>query len=131
MHMNKHIFATYSTTPATLTPPDDADVAARAAMAHTPIVESFDGPARVASYSVIHGRDGSPESAVLICDVSPASGASPESPPSPAGGGGNGTARCYARLTDPAGLEAAESEELIGRPVTISPDGNGGNTANL
>jgi acetyl-CoA C-acetyltransferase len=116
MHMNKHVFAAYSTTPGTLTPPDDAAVAARAAMAHTPIVESFEGPATVASYSVVHGRDGSPESAVLICDVAP---------PSPAG------ARGYARLDDPGGLQSAESEELIGRRVTITPDGNGGNTASL
>jgi acetyl-CoA C-acetyltransferase len=118
MHMNKHIFAAYSTTPGMLVPPDDAAVAARAAMAHTPIVESFEGPATVASYSVVHGRDGAPESAVLICDVAPASQA-------------DAGARGYARLNDPAGLQAAESEELIGRPVTISPDGNGGNTANL
>jgi acetyl-CoA C-acetyltransferase len=124
MHMNKHIFATYSTTPGTLTPPDDAEVAARAAMEHTPIVESFEGPATVASYSVVHGRDGSPESAVLICDVATAA---PAAPASSAAGG----ARCYARLNDPTGLQTAESEELIGHPVTISPDGNGGNTANL
>jgi hypothetical protein len=78
----------------------------------------------VASYSVVHGRDGSPESAVLICDVATAA---PAAPASSAAGG----ARCYARLNDPTGLQTAESEELIGHPVTISPDGNGGNTANL
>jgi len=130
MHMNKHIFAAYSTTPATLTPPDDAAVAARAAMEHTPIVDSFEGPARVASYSVVHGRDGSPEWAALVCDVgssTPATG--PDQPNATATGGA--TARCYARLTDPDGLKSAESEELIGRSVTISPDGAGGNTAAL
>ena len=121
MHMHKHVFAAYSTTPGTLIPPDDAEVAAQAAMAETPIVESFEGPARVATYSVVHGRDGAPESAVLVCDLDAPSGTDPH----------RATARCYARLTDPAGLEAAESEELIGRPVTISPDGNGGNRADL
>jgi acetyl-CoA C-acetyltransferase len=124
MHMHKHVFAAYSTTPGTLVPPDDAALAAEAAVDQTPIVDSFEGPARVATYSVIHGRDGMPESAALICDVET---------PSPATGSGPHTAvaRCYARMTDPAGLAGAESEELIGRTVTIAPDGNGGNTADL
>ncbi len=113
MHMHKHVFAAYSTTPGTLVPPDDTAVAALGAMAETPIVESFEGSARVATYSVVHGRDGAPESAALICDVAP------------------GPARCYARLTDPSALGAAESDELIGRTVQLSPDGNGGNAANL
>ncbi|HEY1990574.1 MAG TPA: hypothetical protein VGG43_13980 [Acidimicrobiales bacterium] len=114
MHMHKHVFAAYSTTPGTLVPPDDAAVAAQAAMDETPIVESFEGPARVATYSVVHGRDGTPESAALVCDL--------DAPPA---------ARCYARFTDPASLAAAESEELIGRSVKIAPDGNGGNAATL
>jgi acetyl-CoA C-acetyltransferase len=121
MHMHKHVFAAYSTTPGKLVPPDDAAVAAQGAMDETPIVESFEGPARVATYSVVHGRDGAPESAALVCDLE----APPGSDRHPA------AARCYARLTDLASLEAAESEELIGRTVQISPDGNGGNTANL
>ena len=119
MHMHKHVFAAYSTTPGSLVPPDDAAVAARAAVDETPIVESFEGPARVATYSVVHGRDGAPESAALVCDLEASSGSD-----------GSG-ARCYARLTDPASLDAAESEELIGRNVKISPDGNGGNRADL
>ncbi len=121
MHMHKHVFAAYSTTPGLLVPPDDAAVAAQAAMDETPIVESFEGPARVATYSVVHGRDGAPEWAALVCDLEAPSAADPH----------RAAARCYARLTDPASLEAAESEELIGRTVKIAPDGNGGNAANL
>ena len=118
MHMHKHVFAAYSTTPGTLVPPDDTAVAALGAMAETPIVESFEGPARVATYSVVHGRDGAPESAALVCDLEATSGTQP-------------AARCYARMTDPSALEAAESEELIGRTLQISSDGNGGNRADL
>ncbi|MHB1711901.1 MAG: acetyl-CoA synthetase [Acidimicrobiales bacterium] len=109
MHMNKHVFATYSTAPGALVPPDDAEVSARGTVDLVPVVGSFDGPGRVATYSVVHGRDGSPEWAALVCDV----------------GSGAGSARCYARMTDPAALESAESEELIGRTVHLSPDGTG------
>jgi acetyl-CoA C-acetyltransferase len=116
MHMHKHVFATYSTTPGTLVPPDDAAVAAGAAVAQTPIVDAFEGPAGVATYSVVHGRDGDPVSAALICDISAP---------------GGGAARCYARLTDPDALRLAESEELIGRRVRLSTDGSGHNTAHL
>ena len=124
MHMHKHAFATYSTTPGTLVPPDDAAVSARGTMAQTPIVDSFDGPARVATYSIVHGRDGDPDWGALVCDVSsPGSGTSSGAEP--------GAARCYARLTDPDALRVAESEELIGRRVVLSSDGTGRNTAHL
>ena len=57
----------------------------------------------VATYSVLHGRDGTPESALLICDL-------------PGGG------RCYARLDGEGGsFEEAETDELIGRRVTLTP----------
>jgi acetyl-CoA C-acetyltransferase len=124
MHMNKHVFATYSTAPGALVPPDDSAVASRRAMGLTPILDSFDGPARVATYSVVHGRDGAPEWGALICDV-PTSGGDAGS------GGGAGSARCYAQLTDPEALAMAESEELIGRQVHLSSDGAGRNTAHL
>jgi acetyl-CoA C-acetyltransferase len=124
MHMNKHVFAAYSTTPGPLVPPDDAVVAAQGTMEQLPVVDSIDGPARVATYSVIHGRDGAPEWAALVCDVASPSQATDPDPDT-------AVARCYARMTDPAGLGTAESEELIGRTVQVSPDGQGGNTASL
>jgi acetyl-CoA C-acetyltransferase len=123
MHMNKHVFAAYSTTPGPLVPPDDA-VVAQGAMEQLPIVDSIDGPARVATYSVIHGRDGAPEWAALVCDVASPGQATDPDP-------GTAVARCYARMTDPAGLGTAESEELIGRTVRVSPDGQGGTSASL
>jgi hypothetical protein len=57
----------------------------------------------VGAYSVLHGRDGEPDRALLVCDV--------------AGGG-----RCYALLDGgvPALLEA-EADELVGRRVTLTP----------
>jgi acetyl-CoA C-acetyltransferase len=67
-------------------------------------VTSPSGPATVATYSVLHGRDGTPERAVLICDL-------------PEGG------RCYALLDGgPETLAQAEREELVGRKVTLAPE---------
>jgi acetyl-CoA C-acetyltransferase len=99
MHMQKHAYGLWSTTPG----PAPRLVAARPPAAADPptrIVGSPEGPAVVATYSVLHGRDGEPTSAVLVCDL-------------PGGG------RCYATLHgDPAG---AEVDELIGRTVTLRP----------
>ena len=80
MHMTKHVYGVYSTTPGALAPPDTAAVQ-RDLDANTPVpvVPEHAGDATVVAYSVVHGRDGSPESALLVCDV----------------GGG---ARTYARL---------------------------------
>jgi acetyl-CoA C-acetyltransferase len=67
------------------------------------IVESPAGAATVATYSVLHGRDGEPERALLICDL-------------PEGG------RCYAFLEGGAAvLAAVEEDELIGRAVRLTP----------
>ena len=67
------------------------------------IVGSPSGRATVATYSVLHGRDGEPERALLVCDL-------------PGGG------RCYAVLDGgPDVLRCAEADELIGRPVTHAP----------
>ena len=62
-----------------------------------------EGAATVATYSVLHGRDGAPERALLICDL-------------PGGG------RCYALLAGgAAALSGAEADELIGRTVELAP----------
>ncbi len=64
------------------------------------------GEATVATYSVLHGRDGVPERALLICDLV----------------AGAGAGRCYAFLDGgPAALVAAEEDELVGRRVTLMP----------
>jgi acetyl-CoA C-acetyltransferase len=108
MHMQKHAYGVWSTAPGAA-PPSIAPATPTAAASPTSIVESPDGPAVVATYSVLHGRDGAPESAVLVCDL-------------PDGG------RCYAKLD--GDLAEAEAEELIGRAVTLTPT-DGVNVARL
>jgi acetyl-CoA C-acetyltransferase len=100
--MQKHAYGVWSTDPGTGAPapspapsPTAADPVA--------IVESPEGDATVAAYSVLHGRDGAPERALLICTL-------------PA------RARCYALLDGDASVLAdAEAEELVGRTVTLTP----------
>ncbi|HEY6318367.1 MAG TPA: acetyl-CoA acetyltransferase [Acidimicrobiia bacterium] len=103
MHMTKHVYGIYCSEPGDLTPPDQAAVQRRVDAEHPPrpIVPAHDGDATVAAYSVIHGRDGSPETGVLVCDV-------------PAG-------RVYATLGDADALQSAEQVELVGRTVRLSP----------
>ena len=105
MHMQKHAYGVWSTSPGAGAVADPAPYAAAA----TPlaIVGAPKGAATVATYSVLHGRDGQPDHALLVCDVD-------------AGSGGPG--RCYAFLEGgAASLGDAEAEEVIGRTVTISP----------
>jgi acetyl-CoA C-acetyltransferase len=111
MHMQKHAFGLWSTTPPARA--DDVVVSGTggAERDHTGggmeavgIVGSPSGSATVAAYTVLHGRDGTPERAVLVCDLPP---------------GG----RCYALLDGgPDALALAESEELVGKRVTLTPD---------
>jgi acetyl-CoA C-acetyltransferase len=117
MHMTKHVAAVWSATPGTSlpVPPDPAAVQASVDgdLERVPIVDRWDGPATVATYSVLHGRDGDPQWGALVCDVE----------------GGDG--RCYARLEDTGALATAETEELIGRTVTLVTDENGVNQARV
>jgi acetyl-CoA C-acetyltransferase len=99
MHMQKHAYGVWSTEPGPLTPP--APVANRQYPQR--VVESPEGVATVATYAVLHERDGVPTTALLVCDL-------------PDGG------RCYAALEGGrAAFEQAETEELIGRTVTLTP----------
>jgi acetyl-CoA C-acetyltransferase len=101
MHMQKHAYGVWSTDPGAGVVGDPTPYVASGAPVE--IVGSPSGPATVATYSVLHGRDGEPEKALLICDL-------------PGGG------RCYAFLEGgvPA-LASAEDDELIGRSVTLTP----------
>jgi acetyl-CoA C-acetyltransferase len=110
MHMQKHAYGVWSTDPGSGPLPDLAPAAP--ATAPLAIVEAPEGKATVATYTVLHGRDGGPERAVLVCDV-------------PGGG------RCYALLGGgvPA-LAGSEADELIGRTVTLTP-ADGVNHASL
>ena len=101
MHMQKHAYGVWSTDPGTGPMPDVAP--ARPAAEPLAIAQAPEGKATVATYSVLHGRDGGPERAVLICDLP-------------------GGSRCYA-LLDGGGavLAGTEADELIGRSVTLTP----------
>ncbi len=102
MHMTKHVYGVYSTTPGQLAPADEAAVQRDLdAQPATPVVPEHEGPATVAAYSVVHGRDGSPESTVLVCDTD--------------------GARTYARFEDPEQGREAETDELVGAPVRLAP----------
>jgi acetyl-CoA C-acetyltransferase len=101
MHMQKHAYGVWSTDPGDGVVADPAPFAAESAPVR--IVASPSGPATVATYSVLHGRDGEPERALLVCDL--------------LGGG-----RCYAVLDGgPDVLRSVEVDELIGRRVTLTP----------
>jgi acetyl-CoA C-acetyltransferase len=103
MTMTKHVFGVYSTAPGPVGPPDSESVQHRLDEAGTvAIADEYDGDAEVAAYSVVHGRDGEPEWALLVCDVGPAQ-------------------RAYARATEPELLARAESEELVGETVRLQP----------
>ncbi len=100
MHMQKHAYGVWSTVPG----PYVEAPAYAAAAEPLGIVGSPEGSATVATYSVLHGHDGGPERALLVCDV-------------PEGG------RSYGLLDGgvPAMLEA-EADELVGRRVTLTPE---------
>jgi acetyl-CoA C-acetyltransferase len=103
MHMTKHVYGLYSTEPGAVTPPDAAEIQSRLDAHPIPdVLAAHDGDATVAAYCVAHGRDGAPEQAVLVCDV----------------GAG---ARTYANITDADTLALAETEELVGRTVRLTP----------
>jgi len=68
----------------------------------TEVVPTHEGDATIASYSVVHGREGGPEWALLVCDL-------------PGGG------RTYARSEDVEACLTAERAELIGSEVRLVP----------
>ena len=104
MHMTKHVYGCYSTEPGPLRPPDADAVQARVdAVAPPVIVDAHRGPATVAAYSVVHGRDGARESGVAVCDLPDGS-------------------RTYAQFTDADLLASAEEVELVGRAVHLDPE---------
>jgi acetyl-CoA C-acetyltransferase len=101
MHMTKHVYGCYSTTPAPLTPPDERAVQARLGTEPPrPITAEYTGDATVAAYSVVHGRAGEPEWGLLVCDL-------------PDG------ERTYAKVVDGEALAQSEQRELVGRPVHL------------
>jgi acetyl-CoA C-acetyltransferase len=102
MHMTKHVFGVYSTEPGPLDPPDCLAVQDTLDAANPPleIVDTYAGPATVATYSVVHGREGGAEWGLAICDL-------------PGGG------RCYAKVLDPGLLATMEATEWVGSEVEV------------
>ncbi len=102
MHMTKHIAAVYSTDPGAGYSPGAVAAPAPAAVA---IVDTYSGPATIATYSVVHGRDGAPVWGLVVVDL-------------PGGAG-----RAYGRTEDSDALARLEAEELVGATVTLASDG--------
>ncbi len=102
MHMTKHVFGVYSTEPGPAAPVPPGPSPEQPVV---PIHATYAGPADVATYTVVHGGDGSPEWGVAVCDV-------------PGGG------RCYAKMLDEELLRSAEEDELVGRAVTLATSDN-------
>jgi acetyl-CoA C-acetyltransferase len=104
MHMTKHVFGVYSTTPGPLDPPDCLALQDTLDAANAPveIVDVYSGPATVATYSVVHGRDGAAEWGLVVCDL-------------PQGG------RCYAKVLDAGLLAEMEATEWVGAAVEVVP----------
>jgi acetyl-CoA C-acetyltransferase len=103
MHMTKHVYGLYSTSPGAVAPPQQERVQTGVdGVGKRAIRDVHDGAATVAAYSIVHGRDGEPEWGLVICDL-------------PAGD------RAYGKVLDAELLASAESEELVGRKLTLTP----------
>jgi acetyl-CoA C-acetyltransferase len=101
MHLQKHIAAVYRTEPGWASTPsvqDEVD----GLQPRLSLVDSYDGKATVAAYTVAHDRE-APQNALLVLDV-------------PGG-------RTLARVQAPELLADAESRELVGAVVSVTTDG--------
>ncbi|MCU1394055.1 MAG: hypothetical protein JWM34_2483 [Ilumatobacteraceae bacterium] len=105
-YTTKHAFGVYSTEPAAngfryAYPQDQID-----AMPQREVVGLADaaGPATIEMYSVMHDRDGLPETAYAACLLADGR-------------------RAWGRSTDPALAAAMCVGEWVGRPATLAPDG--------
>ena len=101
MHMTKHLFAVYSTDPARLGSPSRSPSAPEN-VDRREIRAASSGKARVAAYSIVHDRDGTPRHGVAVCDL-------------PDG------ARTYATITDVDLLDDGEHHEMVGSTVRLQP----------
>jgi acetyl-CoA C-acetyltransferase len=104
MHLQKHAAAIYSRRPGWVTTPT-ADLQAEVDR-HQPrqrLVDSYEGEATVAAYTVAHDRDNQPANALLVLDV-------PEG-------------RTLARVHEGDLLADATRRELVGQPVTVTTTG--------
>jgi len=103
MHMTKHVFGAYSTTPPDGAPHPNSKLAP--AEPQRVIVERCDDEVTIVSYTVHHGRDGEPTDALVVCDV-------------------DETTRCYAKSRDADFLRSLEANEWVGAEVGLVHDGS-------
>ena len=99
MHMTKHVYGVYSTTP----PPTNAPTPQGKLPPAPPqraIVEQCEDEVVIASYTVHHGRDGEPTDALLVCDIDEAT-------------------RCYAKSRDANLLQSLEANEWVGAEIGL------------
>jgi acetyl-CoA C-acetyltransferase len=102
MHMTKHVYGVYGTEPGPVQPPDEHRIQSGLdAGAKRAIADRHDGSATVVTYSVVHGRDGSPAWGLVVCDI-------------------DDSTRCYARVDDPGLLQEMERSEWVGSEVALS-----------
>lgn len=104
MHMHKHVSAVWSSTPGSTLTPDGLQERVDALQPRLPLLTSWSGPATVRAYTVAHGRDGAARDGLLVLDTD--------------------EGRALARVSDVDLLRDAESRELVGTTVTVTPDGD-------
>jgi acetyl-CoA C-acetyltransferase len=116
MHLTKHIFGLYSTTPPPSLPSVDQAAVQRRLDARPPRAITAAAPdgatATVASYTVAHSRGGEPEWGLAICDLP------------------DGT-RCYSRVEDADLLRHIENSEWVGSEVSLASQSTSRGTVNL
>lgn len=103
MHMTKHAYGVYSTAPpgGHVARPDAAGVRRRLdATPPAEIVDRYAGSAKVASYTVAHGRDGRPDWGLVVAELPDGS-------------------RSYGRMEDQALLADVERTEWVGASVDL------------
>ncbi|MFB4286694.1 acetyl-CoA synthetase [Nonomuraea sp. ATR24] len=100
MHLTKHAYAVWSTEPGGVL----GDGAPVFTAEPVPVVDTYEGAAVVAGYTVAHGRDGGVERGYAVVEL-------------PGGG------RAYAHVLEEELMADAESRELVGQAVRVTTDG--------
>ena len=101
-YLTKHELAYYSTEPAAHPFRYESAQDAADRIPVTPSVDDYTGPARVASWTIVHDRDGAATSALFVLAL-------------PSG------ARTLGRITDPALLTDLVGVELADESVEVGP----------
>jgi acetyl-CoA C-acetyltransferase len=103
-YTTKHAFGVYSTTPPAEGYRHDDLQAAVDATPRREAADDYDGPVEVETYTVMHDRDGAPETGLFALLT-------------PDGG------RCWGSTNDADTLVELEATECVGRQATLDPEG--------